>query len=183
MPDESTRLSAWLTIPHAEPVTQNSEPLASEVTALFHEMRVPLLRYTLSLGLASSDAEDIVQEVFLALFRHLRDGKPRGNLRGWIFRVGHNLALKRREQTGTAAEIALPDPAPNPEQQLIQQRTQARLQAVVRSLPERDRWCLLLRSEGLRYRDIAATLGISLGSVAMSISRSLHRIHAARERF
>ena len=44
------------------------------------------------------------------------------------------------------------------------------------SNPDRDRRCLLLRAEGLRYRDIAGTLGMSLGGVAKSLARSIARL-------
>ena len=46
-------------------------PLEVEVTGLFDLYRERLLRYLLSLGLSVEDGEEIVQEVFLALFRHL----------------------------------------------------------------------------------------------------------------
>ena len=145
-----------------------------------------MLRYVLSLGLPAHDGEDIVQEVFLALFRHLRAGKPRDNLRGWIFRVGFNLALKRRTANGRAEDATefgdWKHPDPNPEELAARNRTRARLWAVVRALPERDRCCLWLRAEGLRYREIAEALDISLGSVAMSLSRSLAKLSEAEER-
>lgn len=165
-------------------------PLADEVTALFYELRSPLLRYILSLGLSPQDSEDIVQEVFLSLFRHLRQDKSRENLRGWIFRVGHNLALKRRIQNGRNVEAALgdscewvlPDPAPNPEERILIDRQQARLRAVVYALPERDRCCLNLRAEGLQYREIAEALDISVGAVALSLSRSLAKLSCVVER-
>src|SRR5271170_2607218 len=64
------------------------------VMELFEQFRNPLLRYALSFGVPVHDAEEIIQEVFLALFRHLQSGRSRKNLRGWIFRVAHNLALK-----------------------------------------------------------------------------------------
>jgi len=47
---------------------------------------------------------------------------------------------------------------------------------VIRALPARDRHCLFLRAEGLRYRDIAETLGMSLGGVAKSLARSVTRL-------
>lgn len=153
--------------------------LAEEVSALFFELRAPLLRYLSSLGLTLADGEDIVQEVFLALFHHLRQDKPRDNLRGWIFRSGHNLGLKRRLQNKRIAEsggLEERDPAPNPEEQAAWNRRWAKLQAVVLALSERDRCCLHLRAEGLRYREIAETLDMSLGAVALSLSRSLSRL-------
>jgi RNA polymerase sigma-70 factor (ECF subfamily) len=71
------------------------------------------------------------------------------------------------------------DSALNPEQQAAAAQRQMRLQSLVRALPEQDRCCLALRAEGLRYREIAEILGISLGSVAGSLARSLHRIARA----
>jgi RNA polymerase sigma-70 factor, ECF subfamily len=66
-----------------------------EVISLFDQLRTSLLRYLLSFGLSVQDSEEVVQEAFLALFRDLRAGKSRRHLRGWVFRVAHNLALKR----------------------------------------------------------------------------------------
>jgi RNA polymerase sigma-70 factor (ECF subfamily) len=58
---------------------------------------------------------------------------------------------------------------------------QRRLLAVVRALPEQDQCCLSLRAEGLRYREIADVLGISLGSVAASLEKSLSRLARAEQ--
>ena len=159
-----------------------------EVVRLFEEFRTPLLRYTLSLGLPLADGEEITQEVFIALFRHLQLGKCQRNLRGWIFRVAHNLALKRRQTNhrlqdrghseGLMAEQHL-DSSPNPEEQVLSTDRQRRLLAVFEALSEQDRACLRLRAEGLRYRDIARVLGISLGAVSISLTRSLARLMCA----
>lgn len=157
--------------------------LEEEVTAFYDEFRVPLLRYLVSLRIAPADGEEIVQEVFLALFRHLRDEKSRANLRGWMFRVAHNLALKNRQGKLRHAEVEAPaeyaDPGMNPEQLAAGNQRQARLLAVVRALPEQDQYCLSLRAEGFRYREIAEILGISLGSVANALERSLSRLSRA----
>ncbi|MGB6980796.1 MAG: sigma-70 family RNA polymerase sigma factor [Candidatus Acidiferrales bacterium] len=164
--------------------------LENEIVGLFDEFRDRLLRYILSLGLPVLDAEEVIQEVFLALFRHLRLGKPRSNLRGWIFRVAHNLALKRRladrkwqkrvEFDETLLENQL-DRSPNPEQQIAGAQTQERLLAIVRALPQQDQRCLSLRAEGLRYREIAKVLGMSLGAVSISLTRSFARLRCADE--
>jgi RNA polymerase sigma-70 factor (ECF subfamily) len=53
------------------------------------------------------------------------------------------------------------------------------LLAVVNALPQQDHACLSLRAEGLRYREIADVLGISLGSVAASLEKSLARLFRA----
>jgi RNA polymerase sigma-70 factor (ECF subfamily) len=158
--------------------------LEEDVIALFDEFRNPLLRYLSSLGIAFPDCEDVLQETFLALFQHLHRGKSRDNLRGWLFRVAHNLALKRcyrrrrnlEVPTEAMAETSAIDPAPNPEDQASNSQRQRQLLAVVQSLPEQDRQCLVLRAEGLRYREIAGVLDMSLGAVSLSLVRSLARV-------
>ena len=159
--------------------------LEREVMRLFDEFRSPLLRYGLSLGISVHDAEEVVQETFLALFQHLQQGRPRQNLRGWIFRVTHNLALKQsyalkavRERTepGESMVEEPRDPAPTPEEQLSEMQRRRYLLAVVQALPQTDQSCLRLRAEGLRYREIAAVLGVSLGTVSMSLARSFSRL-------
>jgi RNA polymerase sigma-70 factor (ECF subfamily) len=77
---------------------------------------------------------------------------------------------------------ASPDPKLNPEEQLLASQRQGRLLAVVAALPEQDRLCFNLRAEGLRYREIAEVLGISLGSVSISLTRTLQRLMRADER-
>jgi RNA polymerase sigma-70 factor (ECF subfamily) len=183
--DSSVRLSAETearSTPSASPA-----PLEVEVKRLFDELRAPVLRYLMTLGLSAPDADEVVQDVFLALFQHLRQGKPRSNLPGWVFRVGHNLALKRRRASrggdavlaGADDAAGQLDPGPSPEEQAVQRQRRARLQAVVRALPEQDRCCLHLRAEGLRYREISKVLGVSLGAVSLSLQRSLARLARA----
>jgi RNA polymerase sigma-70 factor, ECF subfamily len=159
-----------------------------EVLNLFEQFRNPLLRYVLSFGASVHDAEEITQEVFLALFRHLQLRRSRKNLRGWIFRVAHNLALKQRQanqrsRDTTASDWTIaerqPDPSLDPEEQLSSTQRRRRLLAVVHALPEEDQCCLRLRAEGLRYREIAALLRISLGAVSISLTRSLARLTRA----
>jgi RNA polymerase sigma-70 factor, ECF subfamily len=158
--------------------------LEEDVISLFDEFRDPLLRYLSSVGMAFPDCEDVIQETFFALFQHLQGGKSRDNLRGWLFRVAHNLALKRQYRTWRDLEVPADagsensaiDPAPSPEDQAAYSQTRQRLLAVVQALPEQDRRCLFLRAEGLRYREIAGVLNMSLGAVSLSLVRSLARV-------
>jgi RNA polymerase sigma-70 factor (ECF subfamily) len=185
-PTESFISLSFLKAARAEEAAAPSA-LEEEVTGLFNQLRNPLLRYLLSFGLSVHDGEEVIQEVFLSLFRHLQQGKSRQNLRGWVFRVGHNLALKQRMRNSRTASARCDEsaaqrqlaPDPNPEECLAQAQRRRRLLAVVRALPEQDRNCLYLRAEGLRYREIAEVLGISLGGVSLSLARSLTRLSNA----
>jgi RNA polymerase sigma-70 factor (ECF subfamily) len=186
----TARDSAWtLARILAGPATPAAELEASEikreVVRLFDEHRTRLLRYVLSIGLSVHDGEEVVQDVFLSLFRHLQLGRPRDNLRGWLFRVAHNLALKHREASQNRPDRAEldeqvaarhVDTAPGPEQRLAISQRREHLQAALRALPERDRSCLHLRAEGLRYREIAQVLDMSLGAVSISLARSIARL-------
>src|ERR1700719_3003124 len=69
---------------------------ACEATTLYSELRKPLLRYLVCLGLSSDEAQDVVQDAFLILHRHLASGGPQENIRGWLFRVAHNRARNRQ---------------------------------------------------------------------------------------
>ncbi|MGC2172096.1 MAG: sigma-70 family RNA polymerase sigma factor [Candidatus Sulfotelmatobacter sp.] len=189
MPFSSDSALSWPLSRPADAGSQASSALEVEVVELFGELRERLLRYLLALGLSVHDGEEIVQESFLLLFQHLQRGKSRQNLRGWVFRVARNLALKQRAanqmrlRRNVEFDETLPDQSadrnPNPEEQLQSKVRQRRLLAVVRALPEQEQSCLCLRAEGLRYREIAEALGISLGSVAASLARSLAKLGRA----
>lgn len=176
----------------ADATAERTAALQAEVLALFDELRDRLLRYSMSFGLSVHDGEDVLQEVFLALFRHLQAGKSRENLPGWAYRTTHNLSLKRRStlhtelrrtecprttvEPGSDPLLLYPDAMPGPEEQVLFSERQQRLRAVVRALPQNDRACLQLRAEGCRYREIAAQVGISLGSVAASLARTFDKL-------
>jgi RNA polymerase sigma-70 factor (ECF subfamily) len=165
--------------------------LENEIIGLFDGYRTRLLRYALSFGLSVHDGEEIIQDVFLSLYRHLQLGRSRKNLRGWLFRVVHNLSLKRRCAVHRVLKTLHSDCslmekqidlAPNPEERLAEAQRHDRLRAVLQALPERDQSCLHLRAEGLRYREIADVLGMSLGAVSISLTRSLARLERADEK-
>jgi RNA polymerase sigma-70 factor (ECF subfamily) len=180
--------AAGLILPVAIPDDAHPATAAiqADVLHLFDECAPSLRRYIRSFGLAPESAEDVLQEVFLSLFRHLLLDRSRSNLRGWLFQVSHNLALRHRTRTsrqrrmedtwdvGLAESIA--DSAASPEQQLADDQRTRRMRAALRAMPDRDRRCFFLRAEGLRYREIATAMGISLGSVAKSLARVAARL-------
>jgi RNA polymerase sigma-70 factor (ECF subfamily) len=159
------------------------------VLMLFDECGPALRRYIRSFGLSPAATEDLIQEIFLALFRHLLLGRADTNLKGWLFQVAHNLSLKhrqkvqRRARTEDAWDAALletfADGAANPEEQLLDDAKSQALAGILDTLPERERRCVFLRADGLTYREIGRTLGISLGSVANSLVRAFARLSSA----
>ncbi len=135
------RSSAMFTLPLDRAASEAVPPSLSdterEVTRLFDESRTSIFRYVLSFGLLAEDGEEITQEAFLALFRHLNLGKSRQNLRGWLFSVAHNLALKRchiNRRSRYDTDFHRPDaesrfdPGLNPEEQVLCAQRHIRLQ-------------------------------------------------------
>ena len=122
--------------------TLDAVPARDIVLALFDTHRAGALRYTRSLGLADGDGEDVVQDVFLALFLHVSRGGAQTNLVGWIFRVAHRLALRKRARDARAARFRrldatrlAADVASSPEEEFAAGRRRARLVTAVSELP------------------------------------------------
>lgn len=149
----------------------------------FTELRDPVCRYLLALGLDRADADEVLQETFLRLCRHVSTNGRQENLRGWIFRVAHNLARdehrRKRRRPAQSLEDAQgnietrADPAATPEQQMIARERERRLVTALERLPEHQRECLHLRAEGLRYREIAEVLGAGASTVAEWVQQAL----------
>jgi RNA polymerase sigma-70 factor (ECF subfamily) len=127
-----------------------------------------------------------VQEVFLRLYATMKKGEVIENPRAWVFRVAHNYGLKVRARQVSetpfdpALEIRLQAPVENPEQRLIERERMTRFHEAVAGLSDQQRRCLFLRLEGLRYHEIASTLGISASAVGEFLRRALARLRKVR---
>ncbi len=154
-----------------------------EVVRLYDELRPSLYAYLSTLGLFASEAEEVIQEGFFRLVRDLSSGNEVRNLRGWLFRVTHNLAMdvyRTMDRDGVvAAEDHSPlireqvDPDPDPEEAYSQEEKRMRVNSAIQNLTSQQRRCLLLRSEGMSYCDIGMTLSISTQRAAFLVQRSL----------
>jgi len=166
---------------------QTSTELQDQVAQLFVETREDVYRYLLTLGVHPPKAQEAVQEVFLRLYTSLKKGEKIESLRGWVFRVAHNYGLKVRarqaseERFDPALEARLAAPAGNAERELLDREKMVRLNRAVEGLSEQQKRCLFLRMEGLRYPEIASTLGISASAVGEFLRRALLRLRKVRD--
>ena len=156
---------------------------AREVTSLYRELREPLLRYLVCLGLSKDEAQDVVQDTFLSLHRHLTAaGGPQDNIRGWLFRVAHNQARNRQGSYHRRfAEPLDPHFAPmvdesTPERMVLEKEKLHRLEKAIAALTDAERECLLLRATGLRYREIGEALGMATSTVGDTVERAIRKI-------
>lgn len=162
--------------------------LEQKVTQLFETLREPVYRYLVATFSNPAEAEEITQEAFLRLYRHLHSGQAINDVRSWIFRVAHNLAVdalknnKHFTPNDPAAwnEICqlIVDPSLDPEQVVLQREKYERLHAALNQLSPQQRQCLHLRAEGFRYREIAEILEIDISSVVEFLRRGIKRLIA-----
>lgn len=122
-------------------------------------------------------AEELVQEIWLALWRALPAFRGESSLRTFVARIAtyraitHVRAGARVPRTGELPED-IPACEPDPEHQAIDQDRQARLVSAVRSLPLPLRQVTLLTLEGLSPAEIATMLGVTANAVAIRLSRA-----------
>jgi RNA polymerase sigma-70 factor (ECF subfamily) len=141
-----------------------------------HSARVYRLAYRLSGN--RQDAEDLTQETFVRVFRSLANYTP-GTFEGWLHRITTNLFLDLVRRRQRIRFDALPEDnnrvagsEPSPEQAYSDTHLDPDVQAALDALPTDFRVAVVLCDiEGLTYEEIAATLGIKLGTVRSRIHR------------
>jgi RNA polymerase sigma-70 factor, ECF subfamily len=142
-----------------------------------HSARVYRLAYRLTGN--THDAEDLTQEVFVRVFRSLPGYTP-GTFEGWLHRITTNLFLdmaRRRQRIrfeglGEVTAGLLRDDEPTPAQAFDARHLDSDVQAALEALaPEYRAAVVLCDIEGLSYEEIAATLGVKLGTVRSRIHR------------
>lgn len=152
---------------------------------LYDREQVPLKRYVSMLGVDPESARDIVQDSFLKLHEHLLAGGDQGNLRAWLYRVVHNNARNRQMSFGVRNTGRIEDLPPSanpvaqdesPEQKLLGAERETRLRQAMEKLSEAQRACVVLRTQGLKYREIAEALDLSVSTVGENVQRGLERL-------
>jgi RNA polymerase sigma-70 factor (ECF subfamily) len=150
-----------------------------------HSARVYRLAYRLTGN--QHDAEDLTQEVFVRVFRSLATYTP-GTFEGWLHRITTNLFLdgaRRRQRLrfeGLGDEVAqrIPSNDRSPAQAWDDNHFDGDIQAALQSLPPDYRAAVVLCDiEGFSYEEIAATMGVKLGTVRSRIHRGRAQLRAA----
>jgi RNA polymerase sigma-70 factor, ECF subfamily len=171
------------------PLSLDEMTLDEKVLVYFEQLRLPVFRYLLRKTHNAGRAEDLTQETFLRLYRHLLENKPLENPKAWLFTVANNLAVDFARSDGNSIDLdernwreieeSRSSMQSDPESLVIQNERLNRLQTAVLNLTQLQRECLHLRAEGLRYREIAELLAISISTVADAVRRATVRL--ARE--
>ena len=139
--------------------------------------------YLLYCGVAPQRAQELAQDSFLKLYLKMSKGDAVENPRAWLYKVAHHSALRHHQREPVFDQIGsnlrLAEPGMDPESALIDQQQKLALAAAVQDLSPQQRNCLHLRAQGLRYREIAATIGISTSAVSEFLRRAVARLKEA----
>ena len=142
--------------------------------------------YAILFRLVSSreEAEDLAQEVFVKLYRNPPELREQPALAPWLYRVATNLGYnalrkgaretRRQERVQRLAEVdeAAGLGAVDPERASIVGEERMAVRRALAELSEREQACLVLRHSGLSYAEVAASLGVQIGSVGTILARA-----------
>ena len=142
----------------------------------------------------AEEARDAAQDVFLKAYRKAGDVRPRGQVYTWLYRIAVNHCLNKlrrrrlvrflrwEDPAEDAPAFDPPDGAADPAVELEARRRWQATRRALSGLPQNQRSVLVLvRFEGLSYRQVAEVLGITEGAVESRLFRAMRRIEAAQE--
>lgn len=137
-----------------------------------------------------SDAEDLVQETFINIFRYLKDFRQDTRFKNWMYRIATGVChrMRRRSKYAPERELSLDEFLPNdhteidaelpawaamPIHQVLNRELGDRLKASVKELPPQYRLVLVLRDmEGFSTDETAEILGITPANVKVRLHRA-----------
>ena len=136
------------------------------------------------------DAEDMVQETFLNVFKYLKDFRYETKFKNWLYKVAASTCIKKRrkskfapekelslEEFGPANQTETPDHVPEwalmPLDKLLNQELSNTINQEILSLPKKYRLVIVLRDiEGFSTVETAQILGLSPSNVKVRLHRA-----------
>ena len=170
---------------------QRGEPEAFE--SLVQQYQGPLYAFFVRLGSRQADAEDLVQETFLRVYKARQTFDPQRTFPPWLYGIASHVWAdywRQQERVQVSAARAAQEMGAAEAAEVSDVRDQAARRDVVRQvresmhqLPEDHRLVLILRHyHGLRYDEIAQALGLSVGTVKSRIHYALAKLRVELRR-
>jgi RNA polymerase sigma-70 factor, ECF subfamily len=158
----------------------------------FSQYREPLLGHIRRIVKSPTEAEDVLQEVFIRAQKSIEDLQAEAALLTWLFRIATHVSvdhLRKRGRQPLVADAIEPDeiaasdePSPSLHALAEQREMSACVQRYILDLPSDYRTVILLHDlEGLTATEIAATLELTLANVKVRLHRARTRLKAALE--
>jgi RNA polymerase sigma-70 factor (ECF subfamily) len=155
---------------------------AQVLAEIYDQHAEPIYRYVYRYVGDASLAEDLTSEVFLRLVQVIGTPRaPRDQLRGWLYRVAHNLAMDHFRQRAKGTPLPLDEDlvpgSDSPSAKVEKDQAQQRVRQAVGQLTPSQQQVLVLRfGEGLKIREIGQLMGKSEGSIKLMQYRALQRL-------
>lgn len=149
--------------------------------------------YNLALRMVGDrdDASDMTQETFIKAYGSLSSFRGDSKFSVWIYRIATNVCLdflrskSRKQQVSLTvsdnddedAQLDIPDPKADPEQQLIKKISMQSVEEGLKTLPDKQRQILVMRElGGMSYAEIGKALSLEEGTVKSRIFRARKRL-------
>jgi RNA polymerase sigma-70 factor (ECF subfamily) len=152
---------------------------------IFEKYQKKVYRIAYGVVRQREDALDVVQEVFIKLFRSIKNFKGRSQFYTYLYRMTMNTAIDHARKTGKQSMASLDEegsfqpsdePEKGPERILLQKELEERVKMAMEKLPAEQRAAIIFKDvEGLSYQEMAEAMGCSIGTV-------MSRLHYGRKR-
>lgn len=178
---------------------QQGEMAAFEALVSRHQNKV--FAMTARMLRSDDDAAEVVQEAFLAAYKHLPEFRGESAFGSWVYRIAANYALMRLRHRKVTAQVEEPEGSPtfnergsliddvadwsrDAEEQTLDAELRKAIDDASARLPEEYRQVFLLRDvEGLSYEEIAQAVGDSVPAIKSRLHRARLALRAAIDRF
>ncbi|MBI3944872.1 MAG: sigma-70 family RNA polymerase sigma factor [Armatimonadetes bacterium] len=175
-----------------EMMLQVQESDAEAFACLVARYRARLSRFFSSLGAPPDVADDLLQETFVRLWQARERYRPEARFSTYLMEIARNLWLNARDRAlrapaqvsldedtrrPDALALALADSRADPEAVVLARERRRRIDAAIDTLPQKQQIVFVLcHFEGMRYREIAASLGIPEGTVRYRMHEAVHAL-------
>ncbi len=160
---------------------------------LFSRHQARLYRFASRMCRHAQDAEDILQDTFLAAFRHAKTFRGRARFTTWLYTIAANACRRSRrgarpsmgvdEADGEGPAAPVDDWTRRPDVQVMRKETRRAIDDAIASLPRDQRLVLVLRDmEGLPAEEVGRIVGVGVPAVKSRLHRArlAVRAHLAR---
>ena len=160
---------------------------------LVTKFRRPMMAFMYRMAHNTSVAEELVQEVFLRVYRSRQTYNAEAKFSTWLYRIATNLAVNHARDTKyerpemtvnldepdeeTGSTIDLPDHSMTAEQAILRHERMAAIRQHVQNLPERQRMAVLMHKyQGMDYRQIGEVLKLSESATKSLLFRAYEKL-------
>ena len=158
--------------------------------ALFHKHYPGMMRYANSLLGKPEISEEVVQDVFYNIWKNRESLRINRSWQSYLYRSVYNnsmmvLRKARKEYELDEEHFNIPESgSPDPSQLLLYTEVSEQVSRTIADMPGRTREIFLLnRQEGLKYREIAERLGISVKTVEANMGKALMALRNSLEKY